>query len=73
MNLLSFSFQKLHVTTLKKLGVRQEKVRTVPMCLHSYSVALPNFLHHQQNIFIRARLSHHMRFFIQCLRLRMLK
>lgn len=58
---------------LKKLGVRQAKVRTVPLCLHSYSVAIPNFLHDQQNVFIRARLSHHLRYFIQCFRLRMIK
>ncbi|CAF1196929.1 unnamed protein product [Rotaria sp. Silwood1] len=65
--------QKLSFATLKKLGVRQAKVRTIPLCLHSYSMAIPNFLHHQQNIFIRARLSHHLRYFIQCLRLRMIK
>ncbi|CAF2664473.1 unnamed protein product [Rotaria sp. Silwood2] len=65
--------QKLPFATLKKLGVRQAKVRTIPLCLHSYSIAIPNFLHHQQNIFIRARLSHHLRYFIQCLRLRMIK
>ncbi|CAF1550749.1 unnamed protein product, partial [Rotaria sordida] len=32
---------------------------------NSYSIAIPSFLHHQQNIFIRARLSHHLRYFIQ--------
>ncbi|CAF1045423.1 unnamed protein product [Rotaria sordida] len=65
--------QKLPFATLKKLGVRQAKVRTIPLCLHSYSIAIPSFLHHQQNIFIRARLSHHLRYFIQNLRLRMIK
>ncbi|UJR15463.1 hypothetical protein I4U23_002406 [Adineta vaga] len=65
--------QKLQFATLKKLGVRQAKVRTVPLCLHSYSIVIPNFLHHQQNLFIRARLSHHLRYFIQCFRLRMIR
>ncbi|CAF2080026.1 unnamed protein product [Rotaria magnacalcarata] len=65
--------QKLPFATLKQLGVRQAKVRTIPLCLHSYSIAIPNFLHNQQNIFIRARLSHHLRYFIQGLRLRMIK
>ncbi|CAF4706445.1 unnamed protein product, partial [Rotaria magnacalcarata] len=64
---------KLPFATLKQLGVRQAKVRTIPLCLHSYSIAIPNFLHNQQNIFIRARLSHHLRYFIQGLRLRMIK
>lgn len=40
---------------LKRLKIRQAKVRTVPMCLHAKSVVIPEFVG-AENIFISADL-----------------
>ncbi|XP_013421870.1 uncharacterized protein LOC106181887 isoform X1 [Lingula anatina] len=50
--------QRLHHETLEMLGIRQQKVRHVPMHLHCKSVLLPEF-EAGRNIAISARLPKH--------------
>lgn len=50
--------QKLYPDILQRLGVRQAKVRHIPMHLHAVNIILPEF-NNGRNIFISARLPRH--------------
>ncbi|KAK2166706.1 hypothetical protein NP493_1293g01033 [Ridgeia piscesae] len=50
--------QKLYPDILQRLGVRQAKVRHLPMHLHAVNVILPEF-NNGHNVFISARLPRH--------------
>ena len=50
--------QKLHPEMLQMLGVRQAKVRHVPMHLHAKAVVLPEWTN-GRNLFLSARLPAH--------------
>ncbi|ELU05353.1 hypothetical protein CAPTEDRAFT_152236 [Capitella teleta] len=50
--------QKLYPEILQKLGIRQSKVRHLPMHLHARAIVLPNFKD-GRNLFISARLPQH--------------
>jgi len=50
--------QKLHPEMLQMLGVRQAKVRHVPMHLHAKAIVLPEWTN-GHNLFLSARLPPH--------------
>lgn len=50
--------QKLHPEMLQKLGVRQAKVRHIPMHLHAKALVLPEWID-GRNLFVSARLPAH--------------
>ena len=54
-----FVLQKLHPETLRRLGIRQAKVRHLPMHLHAKSIVLPQFTEDGRNLFITSRLPTH--------------
>ena len=51
-------FQKLYPDMLQRLGVRQAKVRHIPMHLHAKALILPEF-NDGRNLFLSARLPKH--------------
>jgi hypothetical protein len=50
--------QKLPDEMLRRLDIRQTKVRYVPMHLHAYQIILPEFKNNS-NVFIKAKLPLH--------------
>ncbi|KAK6184458.1 hypothetical protein SNE40_006926 [Patella caerulea] len=50
--------QKLHGDMLQKLGIRQSKVRHVPMHLHAKSLVIPEF-ENGRNLIVSAKLPQH--------------
>lgn len=53
-----YVLQKLHPEMLQMLGVRQAKVRHIPMHLHAKTVVLPEWTN-GRNLFLSARLPAH--------------
>ena len=62
--------QKLYPEILQKLGVRQSKVRHVPMHLHARDLILPAFKD-GRNLFLSARLPKHFEQNMKWLQLRL--
>ena len=55
---MNFFLKKLPPEMLERLGIRQSKVRNIPMHLHAYRIILPEFIKNQ-NVFVQAKLPFH--------------
>lgn len=59
--------QRLPGEVLHRLGIRSQKSRDVPFCLHAREIQLPEF-RNNQNLFIRAPLPKHMVYLMKTLK-----
>ena len=71
-SVFDFFSQRLEAETLQKLGVRQAKVRHIPMHLHAKQVILPEY-RQGKSFYVAAKLPIHFRQTMKWLGLRLLK